>query len=222
MAGRIAYYGGIVKDGLVLDLDAAKLDSYPKAGTVWNDVSDFRNNGILTNGSTFNSENGGSIVFDGVDDYVDCGNGSSLNITGDLSVSIWIKTTGVSGNHVIFAKHSLPSNIANYEGYLKGTAIYWWDGAAERSTGLTVSSNIWNNITYVRSSSLVTAYINYSVSGSVGVISQGPVSGNLTIGKDQNSQNFQGNIATVHIYNKALSSSEVLQNFNAIKGRYGL
>ena len=70
MAGRVAYYGNIVKNGLILDMDAAKRDSYPGTGTAWNDISGFQYNGTLTNGPTFNSSNGGSIVFDGVDDRV--------------------------------------------------------------------------------------------------------------------------------------------------------
>ena len=71
MAGRISYYGNIIKDGLVLDLDAGKLQSYPRTGTLWNDVSGFQNNGTLTNGPTFSSTNGGAIVFDGTNDYVE-------------------------------------------------------------------------------------------------------------------------------------------------------
>ena len=70
MSGRIAYYGGIVTNGLVLDLDAGKRDSYPGSGTVWNDVSGFINNGTLVNGPTFNSANGGSILFDGINDNI--------------------------------------------------------------------------------------------------------------------------------------------------------
>ena len=105
---------------------------------------------------------------------------------------------------------------------MKGNAVYWWDGVAERNTGLTVLSNVWSNITYVRISLTVTAYVNYSTVGSVGVTSQGPVSGNLTIGKDQNGQNLSGNIANIQIYNRALSASEILQNYNATKTRFGL
>ena len=71
MAGRIAYYGGIVTNGLVLDLDAAKRDSYPGSGTTWNDISGNVNKGTLTNGPTFDTGSGGSLVFDGVDDYVE-------------------------------------------------------------------------------------------------------------------------------------------------------
>jgi hypothetical protein len=95
MAGRIAYYGGIVKDGLVLDLDAAKQDSYPKSGTTWRDISGNGYTGTLTNGPIFNSSNGGSIVFDGVDDYIDnIGTVNDFNFifsVGTFSISFWIQ-----------------------------------------------------------------------------------------------------------------------------------
>ena len=57
MSGRISYYGNIVKDGLVLCLDAAKKDSYPRSGTLWNDISGGQRNGTLINGPTFNPNN---------------------------------------------------------------------------------------------------------------------------------------------------------------------
>ena len=60
----------IVTDGLVLYLDAANQRSYPGSGTTWSDISRGGNNGTLVNGPTFDPGNGGSIVFDGVDDYV--------------------------------------------------------------------------------------------------------------------------------------------------------
>lgn len=212
----------IVTNGLVLALDAGNTKSYVSGSTIWYDKSGYNNSGSLINGPNFDSANLGSIVFDGIDDYVDCGNGSSINITGDLSVSVWVTTTGLAGNRIIFAKHSLPSNISNYEGYLKGNSVYWWDGISERNTGLSIPSNIWTNITYVRISTIVTAYVNYNTTGNVTVTVQGPVSGNLTIGKDQNSQNFSGKIAQIQIYNRALSAQEVLQNYNALKSRFEL
>lgn len=217
-------FGGpnIITDGLVLNLDAGNTKSYPGTGTTWTDRSGFGNNGTLINGPTFNAGNGGSIVLDGVDDFGDFGNNQSLNITGDLSVSVWIRTTGLGGNRIMVAKQVLPSNAANYEGYLKGNSVYWWDGQGERNTGISVLSNQWSNIIYTRISTTVTAYINYNLVGSVTVFPQGPVTANLTVGKDQNNQNFSGNIASVQIYNRALSASEVLQNYNATKGRFGI
>ena len=84
--------GHIVTDGLVLALDAANAKSYPGSGTTWSDLSGNRNTGTLTNGPTFNSGNGGGIVFDGVDDYVDCGNSSTLQIN-QGTISAWVKTS---------------------------------------------------------------------------------------------------------------------------------
>lgn len=93
MAGRISYYGGIVTNGLVLALDAAKKDSYPGSGTVWRDISGNGNNGTLTNGPTFNSGNGGSIVFDGVDDYVEYGLITQMSNLINITVSYWYYPT---------------------------------------------------------------------------------------------------------------------------------
>lgn len=72
----MSIYGGpdIITDGLVFCLDAANSKSYPGTGTAWTDLSGNDNNGTLTNGPTFDSSNGGSIVFDGVNDQVNCGN----------------------------------------------------------------------------------------------------------------------------------------------------
>ena len=116
MAGRIAYYGGIVKDGLVLNLDAAKTDSYPKIGTAWNDISGNRNNSTLTNGPTFDSRNGGSIVLDGVNDY------GILNSTLDIGIvgswSIWLNATTFGG--VIIG-----SNIPNYYMLYYDSSIFY-------------------------------------------------------------------------------------------------
>ena len=72
------YSPRIIQDGLVLYLDAANTKSYPTTGTTWSDLSRRGNNGTLTNGPTFNSSNGGIIVFDGINNYVDFGS-SAIN-----------------------------------------------------------------------------------------------------------------------------------------------
>ena len=84
--------GNIVTNGLVLNLDATNPRSYPQPynGTTWINLAG-TNNGTLTNGPTYNSANGGSIIFDGTNDYVDCGNPISLQInTG--TICVWVKT----------------------------------------------------------------------------------------------------------------------------------
>ena len=112
MAGRVAYTGGIVRNGLVLNLDAAKRDSYPKTGTVWSDISGNGNNGIL-NGATgglpsYNSANGGYISFDGTDDYVDTKQ-IQFERTNPFSLCIWVYPTLVSNHQLINNENSKES-----------------------------------------------------------------------------------------------------------------
>ena len=92
-----SYSPKVVTDGLVLYLDAANPKSYVSGSTAWNDVSRGGNNGTLTNGPTFNSANGGSIVFDGVNDYVALGNISSLILANNqFTISYWLRMTGTA------------------------------------------------------------------------------------------------------------------------------
>ena len=90
----------IVTDGLVLCLDAANSRSYPKTGTTWTDRSTSGNNGTLTNGPTFDTNNGGSIVFDGSNDSV---------VTSDfdldyISIFTWFKPTNFSAYREVVGK----------------------------------------------------------------------------------------------------------------------
>ena len=113
----MGFYRGpkIVTNGLVLYLDAANKKSYPGTGTTWTDLSGLGNNGTLTNGPTFNSANGGSIVFDGVDDYVSVANNSSLNAS-TQTVSVWYyaQTISLSRSATILGKHD---TAGSYNGY---------------------------------------------------------------------------------------------------------
>ena len=94
----------IIKDGLVLALDAADLGSYPGAGTVWSDLSGNTNNGTLTNGPTFDANNGGSVVFDGVDDYALLG--SSVTLGNTFTINTFVKLAGSNTNGVIIGTNA--------------------------------------------------------------------------------------------------------------------
>ena len=225
MAGRIAYYGGIVKDGLILDLDAAKRDSYPSSGTVWNDISGFQNNGTLINGPTFNSSNGGSIVFDGVNDYVSCGNNSNLQIE-QGTISAWVKTTSPgAGFRGIIKKQN------NYGLFTNDSVLvtYDWGNTQIRSTGINIADGTWKNIAmsfttntgtpsnnaiiYLNGSAILTTTIKQSNNTVEVQLARGGVSAGST-------QLLNGNISTGLVYNRALSATEILQNYNATKSRY--
>ncbi len=90
----------IVTDGLVLALDAANSKSYPGSGTAWNDISGNSNNGTLTNGPTFSSADGGSILFDGTNDYINGVHNSQLDTTGDMTGEVWFQLTETASDWV--------------------------------------------------------------------------------------------------------------------------
>jgi hypothetical protein len=236
MAGRIAYYGNIVTDGLVLNLDAAKRDSYPGSGTAWRDISGFGNNGTLINGPTFNPNNFGSIVFDGVNDYVASSN--ILNIGNRFTVNAWVQVTTLSTS--ISARRIIISNDYPYlggRGFLfsasgnNGTDFWISLGNDQKlavsSTGLITTNTAYMLSARVNATDLIKLYRNGIEIPSYAVQNDGNVSLSYNTGYILGSRNvvadyFAGNIYNVQVYNRALSDAEILQNFNATKGRYGL
>jgi hypothetical protein len=250
------YSPKIVTDGLVLALDAANVKSYPGSGTTWKDLSRGGNNGTLINGPTFNSANGGSIVFDGVNDYIDCGNGSSLQITGSITVETWVYLTSLTNSNDLnlFSKYSnsgpnnqgwiLFKSTGNYTSFGPGgsggptTNEFAWLATSNGSlsgaligTGVQVSANTWYQVVGVFNSSndSMQIYTNGILRRSSVRTGQTPgvllnASRNVCVGAtpDDNSRFIQGNIPLSRVYNRALTSTEVLQNFNATKTRYGL
>jgi hypothetical protein len=217
MAGRIAYYGGIVKDGLVLNLDAAKTDSYPKIGTAWNDISGNRNNSTLTNGPTFDSKNGGSIVLDGVNDY------GILNSTLDIGIvgswSIWLNATTFGG--VIIG-----SNIPNYYMLYYDSSIFYinYGGALGSRSSSPLSVGIWYNIAVTRNGNTHQIFLNGSPVGGTLSITTANTSKFSIIGDERipSVYPFRGKIASLSVYNRVLTTTEITQNYNALKGRFGL
>jgi len=168
----------IVADGLVLYLDAGSPNSYrPDFGTTWKDMSGFNNSGSLINGPTYSSANGGSIVFDGVDDYIDCGNQASIQLVGDMSILSWIKVTDFSKFNGIVGKTT--GNIANpYDYYLfqsSGipTFIRGSGGSTYASFNATSppSLGVWQNIAVTMLGTQVTHYLNGNSNG-IGTISR--------------------------------------------------
>jgi hypothetical protein len=226
MAGRISYLGGIVTQGLVLDLDAAKRDSYAGTGTAWNDISGNRNNGTLINGPTFNSGNGGSIVFDGTNDFVDCGNSTNIQLVAG-SVNVWFRgiqgtQIGNGGYNAIIAKQFA------YGLFISGSNLvtYDWGNNVGRNTGVNVANNTWYNtcmtfttMTGTPSNNAI-IYLNGSPILTTTIRLQNQTI-NLFIGSGNTPGQFLvGSVSQTSVYNRALTAQEVLQNYNATKGRY--
>ena len=228
MAGRVAYYGGIVKDGLVLDLDAAKKESYPGSGTAWNDISGNGYTGTLTNGPTFDSANGGSIVFDGVDDFI--AGSASANFafgTGDFTLSYWTYINSFSGTGTpTFIDLRTSGAGPGYADYIQTNKFKLFINGVDAytSTG-SISSGSWYNITTTRQSTTLSVYFNGILDGTASNNANLTENG-FRLARNINTSGtsyLNGRIASVLIYKgKSLSSTEVTQNYNALKGRYGL
>tara|TARA_B100001093_G_C26699787_1_gene958534 strand:- start:180 stop:830 length:651 start_codon:yes stop_codon:yes gene_type:complete len=205
-------------DGLVLCLDAANTQSYPGSGTTWTDISGKGNNGTLTNGPTFSSDYGGKFNFDETNDYVDCGN--ILNQTA-YTKSAWFRPESstrniISGpaNHAFWMNSSDNQLAAGHQGVWTRVSYtvpsgnmlnQWWNGVVT-----------WNNSTgwvlYVNGVQVDTDSNTTGPGGTTGVYISRYSSGNY----------FDGDIAQAMIYDRVLTATEVLQNYNSHKGRFGL
>ena len=218
----------IVTDGLVLCLDAADRNSYPGSGTYWGDLSGNSNGCTLTNGPTFSSNKNGLIDLDGTNDYFVGTNNSSLQFTGDFTIAAFVKPDNAgNSSQGIFEKM-----ITYYNGYgitKQGNQFKFWTASnnsftyAATST-YTFSGNDWYYVLGKRISGTNYLYVNaeYKVSASSPFSDSGEA---YVIGRyysNLNSYYFDGSIACVQAYNRALSDSEITQNYNATKGRFGL
>jgi hypothetical protein len=226
MAGNVA--PNTVTNGLVLYLDAGNTNSYPGTGTSWRDISGNSNNGTLINGPTFNSGNGGSIVFDGVDDYVTCGNDASVQIN-QGTISAWVRTSSPGSNFRGIITKQLNYGLFTNDGVL---VTFDWGNVQTRSTGINIADNIWKNVAMTFTTNTGTPSNNAIIylNGSAVLITTIKYSNNtidIELGRGGsggggNTQLLNGRIANAQIYNRALTQAEILQNYNALKGRYGL
>jgi hypothetical protein len=241
MAGRIAYYGNIVRDGLVLDLDAAKRDSYPGSGTVWRDIAGGVITGSLVNGPTFDSNNGGSIVFDGVNDHVTCGVISTLpSGTQNRTLMGWVQDNSLSdfvGDLMSVFGYGSDASTGNlFMVSIGGTTynnrkIIIWTNTVNHVSSFSINRNEWTHITATVTqdspSPRLTIYKNGVSDGgsirAINTINTGPFSLADSITSGPTYDKFlNGRISQVQVYNRALNASEVLQNFNATRARFGI
>jgi hypothetical protein len=219
--------GNIVTNGLVLYLDAANYLSYTSGSTTWRDLSSSNTSGSLVNGPTFSSGNAGSIVFDGVDDYV------STNYSGGtfstLTLCAWIYKTNTTRAYILNSANPYGFGFELYE-----TTMYFnVQGSGSRGYGEFDFNNTgWNYWVMVYegaatgNSNKLKAYRN-GVQEILTYFNTVPVSfistGNFVLGQRPWFTSYsQCTISSTQIYNRALSAQEILQNYNATKGRFGL
>jgi hypothetical protein len=230
----------IVKDGLVLYLDAGSPNSYINGifGTSWKDISGNSNNGTLINGPTFDSGNGGSIVFDGTNDYISTT--SPVSVGNTFTVNVWVKVTTLAVNF-----STRRTIVGNDYPYTAGRGFFFVASGnngsdffislgndqkvAVTTTGLISANTIYMLSARVNGTDLIKLYRNGIEVPGYAVQNNGDVSlSYLTpciIGRRSTGTTndlFTGNIYNTQIYNRALSDTEILQNYNATKARFGL
>ena len=230
----------MITDGLVLYFDAANTKSYPGSGTTWTDLSSTQLTGSLTNGPLFSSTNNGRITFDGTNDFVDLGN-TSLNIPANSSITLssWVNVGLFQSYATIISRTSNNSpyggwqlNVNNDGGTRKfdfavGVDNVWRTWVTLGGTFSTQPvTGSWYNMVGTYNGAALSMYQNGDL------ISSQNLSGNLTyaanlnnlhLGRNQsNNTYFSGSIAIASIYNRALSASEILKNYEVTRERFGL
>lgn len=221
----------IVTSGLVLHLDAANPKSYPGTGNTWYDRAanlnaGVANNGTLVNEPTFDSGNGGSIVFDGTNDYVTLiATPSTLGmISGNFTVNIWIYNNGTTKGGLVSSQSSSSAG-GQYEfsiNSVNSVKVTYYGGG---SVNTSIVSNTWYMLTHTYNYSTKSSklYKNGLLVSSITMTVDLFTTGQIYIGwYGYGGGYFRGNIPIVQIYKGELSATEVLQNYNATKSRYGL
>lgn len=244
----MGFYRGpnIITNGLVLALDAGNTKSYQSGSTTWYDKSGNGKNGTLVNGPTYSSGSGGSIVFDGVDDYISIDNTLLSTLTDDnsLTVSILINinepTLSTRGGLICNQKFSSETDSGGFGFVIESGGIIAVNLTKEIGgikTSYEVLSSFYMNrqqytfytFTYDSITKTVITYKNAVQQASSTNVSYGWTK-NTTNRPTRIGINTQGgwgayykmNIVYTSIYNRALPATEVLQNYNAIKGRFNL
>ena len=224
------YSPRIVTDGLVLHLDAANNRSIVSGSTIWRDLSGNNNTGSLGNGPVYNSANNGNILFDGTNDYVDF---FAPNLGTTTTVETWCKISSTSAKMIFgWLKYTLFCNSGHVGFNTYNSDIYGIPSAQVTALGLV---NNW--IHYVFEMRSDVSYTNNKIyintisqalgqqAGSEAAINRNFNSGfgRVAIAREELVTYFMPmNCASFRVYNRALSVSEVRQNYNATKGRFGL
>ena len=215
----------VVTGNLSMYLDAGITSSYPGTGTAWTDLSGNNRNGTLTNGPTYSSADGGSIVFDGTNDFVQCT--GSITATAATFVS-WIRRNGTQGSYdgILFSRGS---NVTGMQFQSSNQLSYMWNGAVNTYTwqsGLIVPDLTWCMVAVSVTSTAATAYLCQSsgITSATNTVSHTSTTlDDIKIGQeDFGGRFFNGSIAIAQLYNTALSAEQVLQNFRADRARFGV
>lgn len=236
----ISGYGPVTSSGMILYYDASLNYSYSGTGTTWYNIATAGSyTGTLSGGAVYNSGDGGSILFDGVDDVVSVGSSTGLNFTNSTgTISIWMKTSVVSQSGYLISKTMDSTGGWGLAVHTDGTTYFETKNnasggsAAYRFSNTVVNDNVWHNIVIVFTTS-TTVVANNTISLYIdGALAQGTLTqslvygGNTTknveLGRRYQGNYYSGYIANVQIWEKGLTGAQVFQNYNYLKTRFNV
>jgi hypothetical protein len=225
----------IVTNGLILYLDAAITTSYPRSGNDWFDLSG--NNNTATASPTvpvFSNEGGGSFSFNGSSNYFSINDSPSVSPSAGITILSWTKSTSYGDMNIVGKDNSYQNQTFNSNGIENSIFSAGQGWLQPRTNGSILSVSKWNHIaisysttdyyqrTYLNGLELTSNNMPYLRTGAFQTIINDS-NASVYIGSwAGTAEFFNGYIASILIYNRALSASEVLQNFNAIKPRFNI
>jgi hypothetical protein len=221
----IVYNTSIVRNGLVLHLDAANLKSYPGTGTTWTDLSGSGNNGTLVNGTAYNSGNGGHLTFDGIDDHVS-GSVPIFAVASGATIEAMVRLNNVTNLSAIFS-HGRSGSSFDLGMVVISSNLRFRNSNNDHalSSPTTLSTGVWYHLALSITSTSTTGYCNGLSQGTTAqVITSNAITDYYISRRSSNSatEHVDGNIAILRVYNRALNATEIQQNFNALRGRYDI
>jgi hypothetical protein len=206
----------LITTGLILNLDASNALSYPGTGTVWTDLSGNGNNGTLVNGTSYSSANGGTMVFDGINDYIRILTGLPTSNT----LSVWFKQPAATGGGLL-ETNSLTGVGSGSPQLFVGLGANYLRTYGEPygySPESAYTPTNWYNVTITSSRNI---YMNGVLTATKNNMANYGYNSAINIGVGYPGF-FNGSVPVVHLYNRVLTQAEITANFNALKGRYGL
>lgn len=228
----------IITKGLLLRLDSGIKESYPGSGVAWNNLNKGELDGTLLNGVAYNTGNGGTLVFDGINDYVDCGTSSGFNFLTELTVSCWFfLSENATYNQNIVDMWDWPQNKRAYafgiEGqYITGNVSYdglFGDRLVVRGATMQSVLNEWVSLTMTYDGQTLSVFKNGALEGSASFSQPRAIYYDPAITLwlmrargNEDGRHINGKLAQVLIYNNALSPPEIKHNFNVNRKQFGI
>jgi Concanavalin A-like lectin/glucanases superfamily len=211
----------IVTSNLVIWLDAGNSSSYPGSGTAWSDLSNNGNGATLLNSASYSATGGGSISFNGSNQYANGTTNSSTDLTGDMSMDMWFRISAQPSDWVrVFGRGN--TNTRTYGFWYNPSGPYFlYQRSGNLLYNFAYSLNTWYHVACTSNGSTHTMYVNGSSVGTATWSGATGVAEAWTLGYGLVHTYHNGLISAARLYNRSLTADEVLQNYNGEKSRYG-